>query len=161
MWCIPLEDFQQKDILYMEAALELAKKAAIQNEVPIGAIVVDAKGKIIGRGYNDREETQSATRHAEIIAINEATEKIGSWRLEDCTLYVTLEPCPMCSGAILQSRIKKVVFGAMDPKAGAVGSVLNLLSDYPFNHSVEVEAGVLEKECSEILKMFFKELRKK
>ena len=154
-------DEQLRDSMYMREALALAELAAEELEVPIGAIVVDADNQIIGRGYNTREQTQNAINHAEILAIQQATEFLGSWRLENCTLYVTLEPCPMCSGAIIQSRIPRVVFGAMDPKGGAVGSLLNLLADYPFNHKPIVVTGVLATECSDILKQFFQKLRKK
>lgn len=146
------------DEQYMEIAIEQAKEALKYDEVPIGSIIV-YEGEIIGTGYNLRETSQTALSHAELIAIQMANEKLGSWRLEDCTLYVTLEPCPMCAGAILQSRIKRVVYGAPDPKAGSVHSLMNLLDDTRFNHQVEVIAGVLEKECGELLKEFFKELR--
>lgn len=146
------------DEQYMEIAIEQAKEALKYDEVPIGSIIV-YEGEIIGTGYNLRETSQTALSHAELIAIQMTNEKLGSWRLEDCTLYVTLEPCPMCAGAILQSRIKRVVYGAPDPKAGSVHSLMNLLDDTRFNHQVEVIAGVLEKECGELLKEFFKELR--
>lgn len=156
------ERVQQKmDVQNMQIALKLAELAASELEVPIGAIIVNEANEVIGRGYNTRESTQNAINHAEIVAIQEATKNIGSWRLENCTLYVTLEPCPMCSGAIIQSRIPRVVFGAMDPKGGTVGSLLNLLTDYPFNHKPTVVTGILATECSEILKCFFQKIRKK
>ncbi|MGL5043018.1 MAG: tRNA adenosine(34) deaminase TadA [Culicoidibacterales bacterium] len=142
----------------LEALVE-AQKAFDNNEVPIGAVVVNELNEIIGRGYNDRESSQDATRHAEMIAIQEATQRVGSWRLEQCTLYVTLEPCPMCSGAIIQSRIKKVVFGAMDPKGGTVGSIGNLLMDTRFNHNPEIIAGVCKEACGTILTDFFSNIR--
>ncbi|MFI3212672.1 MAG: tRNA adenosine(34) deaminase TadA [Eubacteriales bacterium] len=145
---------------YMKQAIKLAMKAYDLGEVPIGCIIVH-DDKVIGRGYNRRNTDKNTLAHAEISAINKASKKIGDWRLEDCTLYVTLEPCQMCSGAIVQARIPKVVIGAMNPKAGCAGSVLNLLEMPQFNHQVEVERGVLETECSEMLVTFFKELREK
>lgn len=148
------------DEQYMLLAMEQAAEALKYDEVPIGAVVVHGD-EIIGTGYNVRETSQTTLSHAELIAIQKANEKVGSWRLEDCTLYVTLEPCPMCAGAILQSRIKRVVYGASDPKAGSVHSLVNLLSDERFNHQAEVTAGVLEKECGQMLKDFFKALREK
>ncbi|WP_430789450.1 tRNA adenosine(34) deaminase TadA [Virgibacillus flavescens] len=148
------------DNLFMKEAIRQANLAREINEVPIGAVIV-YKEEIIARGYNVREKVQSTLSHAELIAIQEANEKIGSWRLEDCTLYVTLEPCPMCAGAIVQSRIKRVVFGAYDPKAGCAGSLMNLLHDDRFNHQVELESGVMEEECSRLLTEFFRELRLK
>ncbi|WP_047980683.1 tRNA adenosine(34) deaminase TadA [Ornithinibacillus contaminans] len=147
------------DEFYMQLAIEQAKKAEEQNEVPIGAIIV-YQDKVVGTGYNVRELTQQTLSHAELVAIQEANQTIGSWRLEDCTLYVTLEPCPMCAGAIVQSRIKRVVFGAFDPKAGCAGTLMNLLDEKRFNHQVDVTAGVLETECSDLLTSFFKALRK-
>ena len=143
---------------YMKAAMTQAKKAYALGEVPIGCVIVH-EGKIIGRGYNRRNTDKNTLAHAEITAINKASRKIGDWRLEDCTMYVTLEPCQMCAGAIVQSRMKKVVIGCMNPKAGCAGSVLNLLQMQEFNHQVELERGVLEEACSEILSRFFKELR--
>lgn len=143
----------------MKLALEEAKKAYEKGEVPIGALLV-RKGEIIAKGHNLRESLKDATAHAEIITIQEACKNAGGWRLTDSILYVTIEPCPMCAGAILQSRIDKVVIGAMDPKAGACGSILNLLNNEKFNHQVEVITGVMEEECSEIMKMFFRGLRK-
>ncbi|WP_047983511.1 tRNA adenosine(34) deaminase TadA [Ornithinibacillus californiensis] len=148
------------DEYYMNIAIEQAEKAKKINEVPIGAIIV-YKDEVIASGFNVREQVQETLSHAELIAIQEANKKIGSWRLEDCTLYVTLEPCPMCAGAIVQSRIKRVVYGATDPKAGCAGTLMNLLDDDRFNHQVEVTAGVLEKECSQLLSNFFKALREK
>ncbi len=144
----------------MEAAIEEAQKALTLNEVPIGAVIV-YNDEIIARGYNLRESSQTTLSHAELVAIQEANEKIGSWRLEDCTLYVTLEPCPMCAGAIVQSRIKRVVYGATDPKAGCAGTLMNLLNEPRFNHQVELTAGVLQTECAALLTDFFRALRKR
>lgn len=146
--------------LFMSAALEEAKKAQSIGEVPIGAVIV-LDGQIIGRGYNLRETNQDPTAHAEMIAIREAAERIGSWRLNDCILYVTLEPCPMCAGAIVQSRIKEVVYGTEDPKAGCAGTLMNLLDDKRFNHQTEIVTGILKNECSRILTDFFRTLRQK
>ncbi|NAZ09508.1 tRNA adenosine(34) deaminase TadA [Virgibacillus sp. Bac332] len=143
----------------MELAIDEATKAARQNEVPIGAVIV-YQGEVIARGYNQRETSQSTLSHAELIAIEQANDVIGSWRLEDCTLYVTLEPCPMCAGAIVQSRIKRVVYGAKDPKAGCAGTLMNLLADKRFNHQVDITKGVLETDCGDLLRNFFKDLRK-
>ena len=143
----------------MKSALKEAAKAYQLGEVPVGAVIV-YNNKIIARGHNTRELSQSVLGHAEINAIKKASKKIGSWRLEDCDIYVTLEPCSMCSGAIIQSRIKNLYFGAYDLKTGACGSVLNLF-DYPFNHKVNVYGGIMEEECSRIIKDFFKELRQK
>ncbi|MGO5052903.1 tRNA adenosine(34) deaminase TadA [Lachnospiraceae bacterium LCP25S3_G4] len=148
------------DEIYMRQALKQARKAYDLDEVPIGC-VVEYEGKIIGRGYNRRTIDKNPLAHAELIAIRKASKKMGDWRLEDCTMYVTLEPCQMCSGAIVQSRIKKVVVGCMNPKAGCAGSIMNLLQVDEFNHQVAVESGVLEAECSTMLKTFFKELREK
>ena len=139
--------------------MKQAKKAAAIEEVPIGCVIV-YENKIIGRGYNKRNLKKNTLAHAEIIAMNKASKVIGDWRLEDCTMYVTLEPCPMCAGAIVQARIPKVVIGSMNPKAGCAGSVLNVLQTDGFNHQVEVETGVLGAECSEMLSSFFRELRK-
>ena len=144
---------------FMKIALQQAVKAAKINEVPIGAVIV-MNNKIISKGYNKRECKKNALLHAEIIAIEKACKKLKSWRLSDCELYVTLEPCPMCMGAIINSRISKVVFGAYDKKAGSCGSVVNL-NDYPYNHHPEIIGSVLEKECSSILSDFFSTLRKK
>lgn len=146
---------------YMELALEEANKALKQDEVPIGAIVVDPDGKVIGKGYNRRELDQDATQHAEMIAIREACKNIGLWRLIDCSLFVTLEPCPMCAGAIINSRIKDLYFGAMDPKAGACGSVVDLFSVEKFNHHPHVIRGLFQEKSSQMLKDFFREIRKK
>lgn len=143
---------------YMKEALKQAKKAYALGEVPIGCVIVHG-GKIIGRGYNRRNTDKNTLAHAEITAINRASKKLGDWRLEDCTLYVTLEPCQMCSGAIVQARIPEVVMGSMNPKAGCGGSILNLLEMPEFNHQVKVTRGVLEQECSQMLTTFFKELR--
>ena len=148
-----------QDEKYMKEAIKQAKKAYAIGEVPIGCVIV-YEGKIIGRGYNRRTIDKNPLAHAELIAIKKASKKMGDWRLEDCTLYVTLEPCQMCSGAIVQARVKKVVVGCMNPKAGCAGSILNLLQVEQFNHQVELETGVLEEECSEMMKNFFKELRK-
>ena len=148
-----------QDEKYMKAAMKQAKKAAAIEEVPIGCVIV-YENKIIGRGYNKRNLKKNTLAHAEIIAMNKASKVIGDWRLEDCTMYVTLEPCPMCAGAIVRARIPKVVIGSMNPKAGCAGSVLNVLQTDGFNHQVEVETGVLGAECSEMLSSFFRELRK-
>lgn len=145
---------------YMKEALRLAKKAASIGEVPIGCVIV-YEGKIIGRGYNRRTTDKNTLSHAELNAIKKASKYIGDWRLEDCDMYVTLEPCQMCSGAIIQARMRKVYIGCMNPKAGCAGSVLNLLQIPQFNHQAEIEVGILEEECSSILKKFFKELRQK
>jgi len=141
--------------LIMQAALSLAKVAADKGDVPVGAIVVNEAGEILGTGQNLREQSNDPTSHAEIIAIRQAAEKIGGWRLDDLTLVVTLEPCAMCAGAILQSRIKRLVFGAWDKKAGAVGSVLDLIRDPRALTKVEVISAIMEKECSEVLSNFF------
>ena len=143
---------------FMKKALKEAQKAYDLEEVPIGAVIVK-DDKIIARAYNLKETKNDTTKHAELLAIQKASKKIGAWRLSECELYTTLEPCSMCAGAIINSRIKKLYIGAKDPKAGAAGSILNLFEDYKFNHKVDVEYGVLEKECSEILKNFFKNLR--
>jgi len=143
---------------YMALAIQEAKKAAQMNEVPIGALIVH-DDHIISSAHNKRETSQLTLSHAELLAINKANEKIGSWRLEECTLYVTLEPCQMCAGAIVQSRIKRVVYGAYDYKAGCAGTLMNLLQDDRFNHQVELTSGVLEEECRLILQDFFKKLR--
>ena len=147
------------DILYMQEALKLAKMAFDEGEVPVGAVVV-CDGEIVGRGRNRRETDKNALAHAEIEAINEACKTLSGWRLWKCDLYVTLEPCPMCTGAIINSRIKRLVFGAFDHKAGSCGSVVNLF-DLPYNHTPEVISGVCEQECSEILTNFFRNLRNK
>ena len=144
---------------YMKQALKEAEKAYRKLEVPVGAIIVK-NGKIIARAHNQKEEKKDTTKHAEILAIQKASKKLQSWRLIDCEMYITLEPCSMCAGAIINSRIKKIYIGANDEKTGAAGSVLNLFNDYKFNHKVEVEKELLKKECEKILKEFFKELRK-
>ncbi|WP_320929379.1 tRNA adenosine(34) deaminase TadA [Hungatella sp.] len=146
------------DEKYMRAAIGQARKAGTIGEVPIGCVIV-YEDKIIARGYNRRTIDKNVLSHAEIIAIKKACKKMGDWRLEGCTMYVTLEPCPMCAGAIVQARIPKVVIGCMNPKAGCAGSVLDLLHEDGFNHQVEMENGVLEEECSRLMKDFFKELR--
>ncbi len=146
---------------FMKAALKEAQKAKEKGEVPIGAVIVK-EGQIISRGHNQRETTKDPLAHAELIAIRKAAKKIGDWRLLDCSMYVTLEPCPMCAGAIILSRVETLVVGAMDPKGGAVGSKIDLLDEkIAFNHRVKVEKNYMEKECSQILKDFFKELRVK
>jgi tRNA(adenine34) deaminase len=151
----------QRDRIYMKKALELARIAAEQGEVPVGAVVVKkSSGEIIGRGFNRREYGRSPLTHAEIIAIDEASRRLGGWRLIDCELFVTLEPCPMCAGAMINSRIERVVFGAFDPKAGSCGSVVNLF-ELPYNHKPELVGGVLEAECAGILSEFFRELRQR
>lgn len=149
----------KNDIYYMKAALKEAQKAYLEDEVPVGAIIV-YQDKIIARAHNQREKDQQSTSHAEILAIRKACKKIGSWRLEGCTLYITLEPCCMCSGAIIQSRIPKVIYGALDYRFGTHKSIFNLF-DIKFNHEVDIQGGVLEEECSNLLKDFFKELRSK
>ncbi|QSB11760.1 nucleoside deaminase [Lysinibacillus fusiformis] len=153
-------DIFESDRLFMKQALEEAQQAALLGEVPIGAVLV-YEGKIIARAHNLRETTQNATTHAELLVIQEACKKIGSWRLEDTTLYVTLEPCPMCAGAILQSRVPRVVYGARDQKAGCVDSLYRLLNDERFNHECDVTEGILAEECGQILTDFFKALRER
>jgi len=148
------------DEKYMKEAIKQAKKAYALGEVPIGCVIV-YQDKIIGRGYNRRNTDKNTLAHAEITAINKASKKIGDWRLEGCTLYVTLEPCQMCAGAIIQARITRVVMGSMNPKAGCGGSVLNILEMPQFNHQAEVTRGILEEECSYMLTTFFKELRQR
>ncbi len=147
------------DEKYMKAALLQAEKALAKNEVPIGCVIL-REGKIIARGYNRRTEAGNVLAHAEIIAIQKACRKLQDWRLEDCTLYVTLEPCPMCAGAIVQARIPRVVIGCMNPKAGCAGSILDLFHEERFNHQVETRTGVLEADCSALMKRFFAVLRK-
>ena len=144
----------------MKEAIRQAKKAGKLDEVPIGCVIV-RDGKIIARGYNRRNTEKSTLAHAEIQAIRKASKVVGDWRLEDCTMYITLEPCQMCAGAIVQARIPRVVIGSGTPKAGCAGSILDLLHVPAFNHQVELEEGVLQKECSEMLTSFFRELRKK
>ncbi|WP_435405835.1 tRNA adenosine(34) deaminase TadA [Paenibacillus riograndensis] len=145
---------------WMKEAIAEARKAEALGEVPIGAVVV-RDGKIIGRGYNLRETTMDSTAHAEMVAIREASALLGSWRLLDCHLYVTLEPCPMCAGAMVQSRVPLTVFGTPDPKAGCAGTLMNLLEEPRFNHRTEVIQGILQQECAELLTTFFRQLRKK
>ena len=145
---------------YMKEAIRQAKKAGKLDEVPIGCVIV-RDGKIIARGYNRRNTEKSTLAHAEIQAIRKASKVIGDWRLEDCTMYITLEPCQMCAGAIVQARIPRVVIGSRNPKAGCAGSILDLLHVPAFNHQVKLEEGVLQEECSEMLTSFFRELRKK
>lgn len=152
-----IQSVQEK---YMREALKQAKKAYALGEVPIGCVIVH-EGVIIGRGYNRRNTDKNTLSHAEITAINKASKRIGDWRLEECTLYVTLEPCQMCAGAIVQARIPEVVMGCMNPKAGCAGSVLNILDMPQFNHQVAVTRGVLEQQCSDMLKTFFVELRER
>ena len=142
---------------FMKEALKEAKKAYEKLEVPVGAVIVK-NGKIIARAHNLKETKKDTTKHAEILAIEKASKKLNAWRLLDCEMYITLEPCSMCAGAIINSRIKKIYIGALDEKTGAAGSVFNLF-DYKFNHKVEVEKGILQKECEKVLKDFFKELR--
>lgn len=148
------------DEKFMKAAIREARKAYALDEVPIGCVIV-SDNKIIARGYNRRNTEGNTLAHAEISAIRKASKKLGDWRLEDCTMYVTLEPCQMCAGAIVQSRMKRVVIASMNPKAGCAGSVLNLLQMAEFNHQVEIEKGVLNEECSTMLSDFFRELRER
>ena len=151
---------RNNDEFYMLRALELAKTAALLGEVPVGAVVVrKTTGEIVGEGYNRREIDKDSLAHAEIIAIDNASKKLGGWRLVDCVIYVTLEPCPMCAGAIINSRIERVIYGASDSKAGCCKSVINLF-ELPFNHRPEVIGGVLEEQCSGILSDFFRNLRR-
>ena len=149
-----------EDERYMRQAVTLAKKAAANGDVPIGCVIV-YEGKVIARGYNRRNVDKTTLAHAEIMAIRKASKVIGDWRLEDCTLYVTLEPCQMCAGAIVQARIPRVVIGCMNPKAGCAGSVLNLLQMQEFNHQVDVVRGIREEECSKMLSDFFRSLRER
>jgi len=154
------ENTEKYDKRYMSQALTQARKAFALNEVPIGCVIV-YEGKVIARGYNRRVTDHSTLAHAEITAIRKACKFMGDWRLEGCTMYVTLEPCPMCAGAIVQARIPRVVIGCMNPKAGCAGSVLNMLDEPGFNHQVKTTIGVLEDKCSALLKLFFANLRKK
>ena len=153
-----IEHLQDED--FMREAIKEAKKAEERSEVPIGAVIV-MEGKIVARAYNLRENEQNAIAHAELLAIDQACKDIGSWRLEESTLYVTLEPCPMCAGAIILARVKRVVFGAADPKGGCCGTLMNLLGDERFNHQSEVTSGVLEKECGQMLSDFFRGIRER
>lgn len=148
------------DESFMKQAVKQAKKAYDKLETPIGCVIV-YEDKIIAKGYNKRNMKKNTLAHAEILAINKASKVLGDWRLEDCTMYVTLEPCPMCAGAIVQARIPRVVIGSMNPKAGCAGSVLNLLQQDGLNHQVEITKGVLAEECSGLMTNFFRELRKK
>lgn len=145
---------------YMKQALKEAQKASDKGEAPIGAVVVK-NGKIVARAHNLREKNNDPTAHAEILAIKKAAKKLGGWRLTGCDLYVTLEPCAMCAGAMIQSRIARVVYGTDDPKAGAAGSVVDIFSQTEFNHKVDVESGIMKQECSEILKHFFRSIRER
>ena len=149
-----------QDEIYMGEAIKQAKRAYRREETPIGCVIV-YQDKIIARGYNKRNMKKNTLAHAEILAINKASKVLGDWRLEDCTMYVTLEPCPMCAGAIVQARIPRVVIGSMNPKAGCAGSVLNLLQQDELNHQVEITKGVLAEKCSGLMTSFFRELRKK
>lgn len=151
---------EKNDIYYMKEAIRQAKKAAAIEEVPIGCVIV-YHDTIIARGYNKRNKAATALAHAELLAIQKASRKIGDWRLEDCTMYITLEPCPMCAGAIVQARIPRVVIGAMNPKAGCAGSILNILQEDRFNHQVESVIGILEEDCKQLMQEFFRGLREK
>lgn len=153
-----IREFGREEYVFMREALLEAKKAYALEEVPIGAVVVK-DGQVIGRGFNSRERDYDPTAHAEIIAIKAASQLLGGWRLSGCDLYVTIEPCPMCAGAILNARIKRVFFGAKDPKAGSAGSLLNILTDQRFNHQAEVYSGLMEDVCAELMKSFFRRLR--
>ncbi len=155
---ITKESCRMTDEKYMKEALKQAKRAYKRGEVPIGCVIV-YQDKIIGRGYNRRNTDKTTLAHAELAAISRASKIMGDWRLEDCTIYITLEPCQMCSGAIVQARIKRAVIGTMNPKAGCGGSILNLLQMEEFNHRVEITTGVLKEECTRILQCFFEELR--
>ena len=149
-----------EDERFMRAALQQAKKAAALDEAPIGCVIVQ-DGRIIARGYNRRNTDHSATSHAELTAIRKASKKLGDWRLEGCTIYITLEPCQMCAGAIVQARISRAVIGCMSAKSGCAGSILNILQEPRFNHQVEITRGVLETECAQILSSFFRDLRER
>ena len=151
-------NLDEKDDRWMNAAISQARLAEAIGEVPIGAVIVRG-GEIVGSGYNRRETDRDPTAHAEMIAIREASERLGAWRLLGCTLYVTLEPCPMCAGAILQSRVERVVYGAPDPKAGCAGTLMDLLQDARFNHRLPWRSGVLGEECAALLTCFFRQLR--
>lgn len=151
---------QDKDIKFMKEAIKQAKKAYAIEEVPIGCVIVK-EDKVIARGYNKRNTKKNTLAHAEMIAIEKACKKLGDWRIEECTMYITLEPCPMCAGAIVQARIPRVVIGTRNKKAGCAGSVLNLLQVQNFNHQVELTEGVLQEECSQMMKDFFREMRER
>ncbi|MBE3570160.1 MAG: nucleoside deaminase [Bacillales bacterium] len=149
---------EEQDLFFMKLAIEEAKKAEEIGEVPIGAVIV-MNNQVIAKAHNERETSQNAIAHAEVLAIQEACKNVGSWRLEGAALYVTLEPCAMCSGAIILSRIERVVYGAKDPKGGCAGTLMNLLTEDRFNHQCDVTAGVLEQECGDMLTSFFRKLR--
>lgn len=151
---------EEQHQFWMREAIAEARQAESLGEVPIGAVIVQ-NDRIVGRGYNLRETTLDSTAHAEMVAIRQASETIGAWRLLDCSLYVTLEPCPMCAGAIVQSRVPRVIFGTADPKAGCAGTLMNLLQEPRFNHQTEVIANILQPECASLLTEFFRRLRKK
>lgn len=155
-----MESMMTEDEKYMREAIRQAKKAYQREETPIGCVIVSG-GRIIARGYNKRNWKKHTLAHAELIAIHKASRVVGDWRLEDCTMYITLEPCPMCAGAIVQARIPRVVIGSMNAKAGCAGSVVNLLQMPGLNHQAEIVTGVLGEECSQIMTGFFKELRRK
>lgn len=155
-----MSQFNEQDLKFMQLAFKLAKKAQTLGEVPIGAVVVDGDGQVIGKSGNKREILQTVLGHAELVALHRACKKKNSWRLVDCTLYVTLEPCFMCAGALVQSRIKRVVFAAHDPKGGAMGSLANLSSDARLNHRFQCEHGLMQAEASQLLKKFFQLKRK-
>lgn len=150
--------FSSQDTKFMTEALKLAKTAALKNEVPVGAIIV-YKNKIIASAHNEKEEHTDATAHAEILALKQAQKKLENWRLNECTMFVTLEPCLMCSGAIIGTRLSKLIYGTMDPKAGAVNSLFNMLQDHRLNHQVFTKHGLLKEDCSQLLKEFFKQKR--
>lgn len=153
-------DLRERDESLMREAIAEARKAFAMGEVPIGAVVTGPDGAVIGRGHNLRETAQDPTAHAEILAVREASRRLGSWRLTGCSLYVTIEPCPMCAGAILLARVDRVVYGAADPKAGAVDTLYDLLRDSRLNHRAEVTAGVLREQCAALMQAFFRKLRK-
>lgn len=155
----PIDAHDQKDLDFMEMAIDLAKTSEAKGEVPIGAVIVDETGKIIAKATNLRETNLTVLGHAELVAIHRACKKLKTWRLTNCTLYVTLEPCHMCAGALVQSRIKRIVFGAFDPKGGATGTLSNLHSDPRLNHQFEAKGGVKQEECAHLLKAFFKKKR--
>ena len=156
-----MSEFSKDDLKFMNQAFKLAKNAELKGEVPIGAVVVDGEGKVIGKSGNKREQLNTVLGHAELVALHRACKTKNSWRLVDCTLYVTLEPCYMCAGALVQSRIKRVVFATHDPKAGAMGSLEDLSQHAKLNHRFKAESGLLQNECSHLLKDFFKKKRSK
>ena len=156
-----MDQFTEQDHKYMQIAFKLAKDAQLKGEVPIGAVVTDRDGKVIGKSGNKREQLNTVLGHAELVALHRACKAKNSWRLIDCTLYVTLEPCYMCAGALVQSRIKRVVFATHDPKAGAMGSIEDLSKHVKLNHRFTAENGLMQNECSDLLKNFFKAKRKK